>query len=42
MARAVQGNAKYLVSGDRDLLDLGEYEDIRIVSQRGFLDILNP
>jgi putative PIN family toxin of toxin-antitoxin system len=41
VACALEGNAHYLVSGDRDLLDLGEYEGIRIVSPRMFARILN-
>lgn len=41
LACAVEGNADYLVSGDRDLLDLGEYEGIQIVSPRQFARILN-
>jgi putative PIN family toxin of toxin-antitoxin system len=41
LACAVEGNAHYLISGDRDLLDLGEYEGIRIVSPRQFVGILN-
>ena len=40
VACAVEGRANYLVSGDRDLLDLGEYEGIQMVTPRGFLDIL--
>lgn len=41
VACAVEGKADYLVSGDRDLLDLGEYEGIRIVSPSRFAGILN-
>jgi putative PIN family toxin of toxin-antitoxin system len=42
VACAVEGRADYLVSGDRDLLDLGEYEGIQIVTPRDFLDLLSP
>ena len=42
IATAVAAKADYLVTGDRaHLLPLGHYEDIRIVSPREFLDILN-
>jgi putative PIN family toxin of toxin-antitoxin system len=41
VACAVEGNADYLVSGDLDLLDLGEYEGIRIASPSRFARILN-
>ena len=34
------GNAKYLVSEDRDLLDLVEYERVRIVDTATFLEAL--
>ena len=35
---AVDGLADYIVSGDRHLLDLGEFEGIPIVTPRVFLD----
>lgn len=35
---AVSGDAKYIVSGDRDLLDLGEYQNIEILSPSQFLE----
>ena len=41
LAAAVNGNADYLVSGDRHLLDIREYEGIRIVTPRRFLTILS-
>jgi len=41
LACALEGNADYLVSGDRDLLDLGTYEGIRMVSPHQFAEILN-
>ncbi len=40
VACALEGNADYLVSGDRDLLDLRGYERIRIVSPHQFVEIL--
>jgi hypothetical protein len=41
VACALEGNADYLVSGDRHLLDLGEYKGIRIVSPHEFAAILH-
>jgi putative PIN family toxin of toxin-antitoxin system len=35
---AVSGEAKYIVSGDKDLLDIGEYKGIDILSPRDFLE----
>lgn len=41
IAAAVAAKADYLVTGDRaHLLPMGEYEGIRIVSPRAFLEIL--
>src|SRR5438093_1576602 len=37
---AVEGEVDYLVSGDRHLLDRGEYQGIRILSPRAFLAVL--
>ena len=37
---AVLARAKFIVSGDRDLLALGNYENISIVTPRAFLDML--
>jgi predicted nucleic acid-binding protein len=37
---AVEGEAAYLVSGDRVLLSLGTYQGIQIISPRGFLEVL--
>jgi predicted nucleic acid-binding protein len=37
---AVEGNATHLVSGDRDLLRLGRFEGIAIVTPQAFLDAL--
>jgi predicted nucleic acid-binding protein len=41
IATAVAAKADYLVTGDRaHLLPIGQYEGIRIVSPRKFLDVL--
>jgi putative PIN family toxin of toxin-antitoxin system len=40
IAAAIEGRAGFVVAGDSDLLDLREYEGIRIVSPRTFLDVL--
>jgi putative PIN family toxin of toxin-antitoxin system len=40
LAAAIEGRAGFLVAGDSDLLDLKEYDRIRIVSPRMFLDLL--
>lgn len=40
VACAVEGRAGYLVSGDRDLLDLGEGGGVQVVTPRWFLEIL--
>jgi putative PIN family toxin of toxin-antitoxin system len=40
LAAAIEGCADYLVTGDQDLLTLGEYEGIRIVTPRYLLDLL--
>jgi putative PIN family toxin of toxin-antitoxin system len=37
---AVAGKANYVVSGDRHLLKLGEYEGIPIVTARQFMDAI--
>ena len=37
---AVEGNASYIVSGDRDLLRLVRFEGIAIVTPQAFLDVL--
>jgi len=36
---AVLGRANYIVSGDRHLLGLGEYEGIKILTPKEFLDV---
>ncbi|MFW6075878.1 MAG: putative toxin-antitoxin system toxin component, PIN family, partial [Chloroflexota bacterium] len=41
LATAISGNADYLVTGDRDLLDLDRFHSTRIVTPRDFLDILS-
>jgi len=40
LGAAIEGRAGFLVAGDSDLLDLKEYEGIRIVSPRFFVDLL--
>ena len=40
IAAAIEGRAGFVVAGDSDLLDLKEYDGIRIVSPRMFLNIL--
>jgi uncharacterized protein len=40
IACAVASDADYIVSRDRDLLDLGEYQGIAIVSPEAFIQIL--
>jgi putative PIN family toxin of toxin-antitoxin system len=40
IAAAVEGRAGFVVAGDSDLVDLKEYEGIRIVSPRVFSDLL--
>ncbi|MBV9453409.1 MAG: putative toxin-antitoxin system toxin component, PIN family, partial [Rubrobacter sp.] len=41
LATAVLGDAEYVVSEDRDLLDLGKHQGIRIVDISVFLKILS-
>ena len=41
LAAAIAGSARFIVSEDRDLLDLGVYENIRIVTAGTFLRILH-
>ena len=40
IAAAVEGRAQFVVAGDSDLLDLKEYDGIRVVSPRAFLDLI--
>jgi uncharacterized protein len=43
IAAALAAKADYLVTGDRaHLLPIGEYQGIRIISPRAFLEILGP
>ena len=37
---AVSGGAKYILSGDKDLLVIGEYQGISILSPRSFYNRL--
>ncbi len=37
---AVDGNADYIISGDKHLLELEEYEGVQILSAKPFLDII--
>ena len=41
LAAAIDGCADYLVSGDSHLLDIREYEELRVVTPRRFLTILS-
>ena len=40
IAAAIEGRAAFVVSGDADLLDIGEHEGVRIVNPRAFLALL--
>ena len=40
LATAIAAGAAYLVSEDRDLLDIGEYAGITIINGERFLDLL--
>jgi putative PIN family toxin of toxin-antitoxin system len=40
IAAAIEGRAGFVAAGDSDLLNLKEYEGIRVVSPRVFLDLL--
>jgi len=39
LACALEGEAEYIVSGDRHLLDIGLYQDIKIIKAKAFLKI---
>jgi len=41
IACAVEGNANYIVTGDKDLLDLGVYQTIKVVRAWDFLTLLD-
>lgn len=38
---AIEGKCEYIVTGDKDLLDLESYKGIRILTPTGFLDEIN-
>lgn len=40
LAAALAGGARYVVSGDLDLLDIGLYQGIRLLSPATFLSLL--
>lgn len=40
LATAISAQADYLVTGDRQLLKLGSFEGVAIISPAGFLDVL--
>jgi len=40
IATAVEGRAAFIVSGDRHVLALGEYEGVRIVTPAAFLELV--
>jgi putative PIN family toxin of toxin-antitoxin system len=40
VACAKEGEADYIVSGDQDLLVLGKYEGIRVITPRQFVELL--
>lgn len=40
VACAREGGAAYVVSGDRDLLELGEHKGVRVVTPRQFVELL--
>lgn len=40
VAAAIEGRAAFVVSGDPDLLEIREYQGIRFVTPRTFLDLL--
>jgi len=42
VACAAEGEADYIVSGDQDLLVLGRYETVQVVTPRQFANILAP
>jgi putative PIN family toxin of toxin-antitoxin system len=41
LAAAVEGRAAFVVTGDRQLLVLREYEGVRIVGPKAFLEVLD-
>lgn len=40
LATALAGHAEFIVSGDKDLLVLGEFQGVKILSPRQFLELL--
>ena len=40
LATAIEGRATFVVTGDRDLLDMREHNGVRIVNARQFLEVL--
>ena len=40
LAAAIEGRADYVMTGDKDLLDLKAYKGVRIVTPAQFLKIL--
>ena len=40
LAAAIEGRADYVVSGDKHLLDIRAYEEIRIIPPRSFLTLI--
>lgn len=41
LATATAGSTPYIVTGDREILQLGEFEGVRIVTARGFLEFIS-
>jgi uncharacterized protein len=41
LAAALETHCDYVVSGDRHLLDMGQYQSLRISTPREFLTLLN-
>jgi uncharacterized protein len=40
LACGVEGKVDYIITGDRDLLDLTEYEGIKIITPRTFVELV--
>src|SRR3954468_5680474 len=40
LACGVEGGADYIITGDRDLLDVIEYTDIKIITPREFIELI--
>jgi hypothetical protein len=41
IACAISAEAKIIVSGDKDLLDIGNYKNIEIMKPKEFLEVLH-